>query len=93
MPTDLIDIVCPRCGHEFEVPATLQGGVSNCPGCHKLVEIKGSPDAAIYWILVTMGVLVIIGLTVGCYAVGGWLPALLCFLVGAGIMAVIVLAS
>lgn len=36
-----IDVQCEHCGHGFDVPATLKGGVANCPDCRRATDVRG----------------------------------------------------
>ena len=65
-----VEVHC-ECGEIFDVPDQLKGGVTNCPGCEKAVEVPGLRDpmwrllqvaGAIAWAAVTAFVFVQAGL-------------------------------
>ena len=57
-----LEVVC-DCGHRFNVPGSLRGGMSNCPSCGKAADVPGGPEKLFwlvlgFWILLAMVVLV-----------------------------------
>ena len=89
-----IRVECPHCATSFEVPASLQGGHTNCTNCRKAVEVGGSgEDDWVFWGLVGMGGLFVLALSVGVMALGSIVGGLSILGVGGLIILIIVLAS
>ncbi len=45
-----VNVDCSECGHQFEVPRSLKGGIANCPACEKAVPVAGGPEP-LFWVL------------------------------------------
>ncbi|MHC4930997.1 MAG: hypothetical protein ACYTGV_02245 [Planctomycetota bacterium] len=65
-----VEVHC-ECGEIFDAPDELKGGITNCPGCEKAVDVPGLSDpmwrllqvgAALAWAGVTAVVFVQAGL-------------------------------
>ena len=83
-----LKVVC-DCGHRFNVPGSLRGGMSNCPSCGKAAVVAGGPEKLFwlvlgFWVLVALIVLVppTVYLFYNGYTLGGWgVIAFACLLV------------
>ena len=83
-----LEVVC-DCGHRFNVPGSLRGGMSNCPSCGKAAAVPGGPEKLFwlvlgFWVLVALIVLVppTVYLFYNGYTLGGWgVTAFACLLV------------
>jgi len=87
-----IDVACTSCGRPFQVARSLKGGLTNCPGCGALVELRGGVDLD-FAALVALGVVLVLGVTAVAWAAGGMIAAVVAFLVAAAILAAVILAS
>ena len=81
-------VYCP-CGKMFEVPRQQAGGIVNCPGCGKAVEVPGLNDP-LWRLLQGIALLAIVAVTVLTSRVAG-LPTGIAS--GAGVAAAIYLVS
>jgi hypothetical protein len=85
-----LEVIC-DCGHRFNVPGSLRGGMSNCPSCGKAAAVPGGPEKLFwlvlgFWILLALIVLVppTVYLFYNGYTLGGWgIIAFACLLVTA----------
>ncbi len=83
-----IEVLC-DCGHRFNVPGSLRGGMSNCPSCGKAAAVPGGPEKLFwlvlgFWVLVALIVLVppTVYLFYNGYTLAGWgVIAFACLLV------------
>ena len=83
-----LEVVC-DCGHRFNVPGSLRGGMSNCPSCGKAAAVPGGPEKLFwlvlgFWVLVALIVLVppTVYLFYTGHTLGGWgVIAFACLLV------------
>ena len=83
-----LEVIC-DCGHRFNVPGSLRGGMSNCPSCGKAAAVPGGPEKLFslvlgFWVLVALIVLVppTVYLFYNGYTLGGWgVIAFACLLV------------
>ena len=86
-----IEITC-ECTWRCEAPRSLKGGLTNCPSCQKAVTVPGGPEG-LFWLLLSMGVIVVIGLSALLAMAGGVVAGVITFLVGATVIAVVLMAS
>jgi hypothetical protein len=49
-------VLCEHCPEEFEVAASLQGGLANCPNCGRATAVPGGAEA-LFIFAVALGVL------------------------------------
>jgi hypothetical protein len=83
-----LEVIC-DCGHRFNVPGSLRGGMSNCPSCGKAADVPGGPEKLFwlvlgFWVLVALIVLVppTVYLFYTGHTLGGWgVIAFACLLV------------
>ena len=83
-----LEVIC-DCGHRFNVPGSLRGGMSNCPSCGKAAAVPGGPEKLFwlvlgFWVLVALIVLVppTVYLFYNGYTLAGWgVIAFACLLV------------
>lgn len=52
IPRDWVACRC-VCGNEFQVPPSMRGGLTNCPACKALVEVRAGFE--ILWALAVAG--------------------------------------
>ena len=69
----ILEIDC-ECGHLFEAPDDLAGGITNCPGCGKAVKVPGLRDP-LWRVLQVLGALLWAAVTAFAYTQGGLVPA------------------
>ena len=81
------------CDHNFEVAASLAGGVTNCPKCRQLLEIPGTPDAGLFWACVGVIGLVVLGIAGLVFMAGEIGMGVTILIVGSVILGLIVMAS
>ena len=83
-----IEVLC-DCGHRFNVPGSLRGGMSNCPSCGKAAAVPGGPEK-LFWLVVGFWILLaaVVGVPLAGYlfyngytAGGWWVIAFACLLV------------
>jgi hypothetical protein len=91
MPAPL-QVTCPECGRQFEAPASMRGGIANCPACRRAVPVPGGPEL-LFRVLISGGVLLILTATALTWLAGGLASAAVVFGLGALIMAAVFLAS
>lgn len=89
--TEEVTVSCP-CGARFQVPASLKGGLSNCPQCGKATTVRGGPEP-LFWILVSMGAFFVLALAASLWAAVGPLAGGITLGVGAAVLAILVMAS
>ncbi|HUG90121.1 MAG TPA: hypothetical protein VML55_04760 [Planctomycetaceae bacterium] len=65
-----MEVICPRCGQTFVVPVALIGGIANCPGCGRAVEVPGRSEA-MYWSLLGLGAAGVLAAAVLAFVLGG----------------------
>ena len=58
MPAPL-QVTGPECGRQFEAPASMRGGIANCPACRRAVPVPGGPEL-LFRVLISGGVLLIL---------------------------------
>lgn len=85
-----VEAFCPHCELIFDVPASMKGGIANCPECRRTVEIRGGPEP-IYWILVGCGVLAVLGVS-GLIALVSPLAGAVTAVVGLAVVAILAVA-
>ena len=68
-----VEVHC-ECGEIFDAPDQLKGGITNCPGCEKAVEVPGLRDP-MWRLLQVCGALVWAGVTALVYVRAGLAPA------------------
>ena len=86
-----VRVSCP-CTERFEVPASMVGGLANCPRCRKAVEVPGGPEP-LFWVLLGAGALVVLGISAAGFAIGGPVAGGIALGVGGGVLGLVVLAS
>ena len=89
--TDGVRVDC-ACGRVFHAPKSMGGGLANCPGCGKASEVRGGVEVA-WVVVVAAGVLVVLGVTAGAWAAGGWIAGLVALGIGGAILAAAIAAS
>ena len=83
-----LEVIC-DCGHRFNVPGSLRGGMSNCPSCGKAAAVPGGPEKLFWLVLgfwVLLALIVLVPPTVYLFyngsTLGGWgIIAFACLLV------------
>jgi len=89
---DGIEVYC-DCGHLFHAKKSLGGGLTNCPRCHKAVEVSGGPEP-LFWILLGGGELVVLTIAALVFLVTKSAPgALIVLIIGAAITGIAVMLS
>ncbi|MFQ5734828.1 MAG: hypothetical protein ACE5KM_23080 [Planctomycetaceae bacterium] len=91
MPGELW-VHCPYCDADFTVPESLRGGHANCTQCRRAVEV-GHGIYPLFWALLGMGVLFVVGLAAFAFMLGGTVAGFVILGVGALIITAVVLAS
>ncbi len=86
-----VGVAC-GCGERFSVPASLKGGLANCPRCGKATAVRGGPEP-LFWLLFSIGVAVVLGASGAIWAFGGPAAGGIAFGVGAAVLTIVVLAS
>jgi hypothetical protein len=83
-----MDVYCENCGHRFQIPESMKGGMFNCPECGKLQSAgrhwQDSLWSTCYW----GGVILGSGLGIAALLNGYTLPGI-AILAGTGITAAI----
>lgn len=85
-----VAVSCP-CGGRFQVPASLKGGLANCPACGKATPVRGGWEP-LFWLLLSIGVALVLGISAALWAAAGAAAAGIALGVGAVVLTAIVLA-
>ncbi len=85
-----IEVHCPHCELLFDVPRSMIGGIAGCPDCGRTVPIKSGPEP-LYWILVGLAVLVVLGISAG-IAFASPIAGLVVAVIGLAIVALVAVA-
>ncbi len=88
---ELVEVQCP-CGARFRARASLKGGLANCTACGKATPVPGGVEP-LFWILVSIGALIVLGVSAAFWV--AWCPTAggVAFGVGAAILTALILAS
>jgi hypothetical protein len=86
-----VQVLC-GCTRRFNVPKSLKGGMTNCPGCGKAVPVRGGPEP-LFWVLLGGGCAFVLLASLAIGALGGLTAGLISLGVGAAIILAVVLAS
>ncbi len=82
-----VEVDCP-CGVSFPVRDELTGGIANCPGCGKAVEVPGLRDP--FWRLIQVGAAVLwAGISAAVFVYGGMTAGVITAVVLGGLIWVI----
>lgn len=87
-----LQITCPECGGQFEVPGSMSGGVANCPDCRRAVPVPGGPEP-LFWLAVAGGVLAVLLATGLAWLAGGVISGAVVFCIAALVFAAVLLGS
>lgn len=83
-----MDVYCENCGHRFEIPESMKGGMFNCPECSKLQSAGRHWHDTLWSGLYWGGVLVGCGLGITAF-LNGHAPAGVAILITTGIIAAV----
>jgi hypothetical protein len=86
-----IGVSC-ACGRRFEVPASMRGGLANCPACGKAAAVRGGPEP-LFWGLLSVGIAGVLLISVALWAFVGFTAGAIALGVGAVVLTAVVLAS
>lgn len=91
-PHNQLSVYCAHCDSHFPAAKSMRGGFANCPGCNRAVQVSGGYEP-LFWVLCGLGAafILLVSTLLAVFVepvVGG-----VVFLVGAGIMTLVILAS
>lgn len=79
-----VEVQC-DCGHEFQVPKSMKGGLVNCPVCQELVDVKEGFEF-LYWLIIGTAFIFIGASSVVVYVSGGPVAGIVTFVIGIAIL-------
>ena len=86
-----IEVTC-ECTAQFQAPKSLEGGMTNCPSCHKAVTVPGGPEV-LFWIVPAFLALLVLGLSALLWVTAGPMEGVIAFVIGAVGITIFVVAS
>ena len=87
-----IEVTCPECCKTFHVPASMKGGVSNCPHCGRLTSLPARFEP-LYWGLVGCGFLTVLVLSGLAFLISGPMGGGIVFMLGMATLVTVSLAA
>jgi len=89
--TEEVQVSCP-CGARFQVPASLKGGLANCPQCGKAATVRGGPEP-LFWLLLSVGIASVVILSAVLWIFGGAMAGGIALGIGTLVITILVMAS
>jgi len=86
-----VSVTC-SCGNRFEVAKSFKGGLVNCPKCAKATSVPSGPEP-VFLAMIAILVVCLLLATYAAWAVMGPVAGIIAFLIGAGVVIAIIMAS